>query len=369
LTDYRVESFHKINTDELDELWLDLQLRADCSYFQSWGWMQSWLRHVVSDINYQLIKVTLDEVVVGLGVFTENEIRRRGFVASRAMYLNEYPCENKNMIIEYNGLLADKEHKHEVYREVINYLDVVEIDNDEFFFSGVEEDELSALKNNSSIKLNILEESSTWSIDLDSFEAGVDAYLATLSKNRRAQIKRSLKLYEAVSPLKIDEAASLEEALLFFEGLKKLHTSRWSLKGAQGSFANSCWEGFHKALITSRYNEGEIQLLKVSNQEEIIGYLYNFLWRGRAYVLQTGFKMSEDKRLMPGYVVHVLAIAHNKSKGLKIYDFMHGDSLYKKILCNQSQKLYWAVLQRRKIRFLLENAAVSVVRGARRLLP
>ena len=83
-------------------------------------------------------------------------------------------------------------------------------------------------------------------------------------------------------------------------------------------------------------------------------------------MLQTGFEVSKDKRLMPGYVVHCLAIVYNKQKGMKVYDLLHGNSLYKRILCNQSQTLYWLVLQRKRLKFSLEDCAVNAVRWFRR---
>ena len=187
-----------------------------------------------------------------------------------------------------------------------------------------------------------------------------------MSKNRRSQLRRAFRAYEEQGPLQLDEAGNKEEALDFFDGLKVLHSARWQAKGAQGSFSNPLWENFHRALIRSRCVKGEIQLIRVSNPNGAIGYLYNFIWRKRVYVLQTGFEISEDKRLMPGYVVHSMAITYNKQKGMKVYDLMHGDSLYKRILCNRNEPLYWLVLQRKRLKFSLEDCAVNVARGLRR---
>jgi len=34
---------------------------------------------------------------------------------------------------------------------------------------------------------------------------------------------------------------------------------------------------------------------------------------------------------------------------------MHGDSLYKNILCDQSQTLQWLVIQRKRVKFYVED--------------
>ena len=135
----------------------------------------------------------------------------------------------------------------------------------------------------------------------------------------------------------------------------------------QGSFANPLREAFHRTLIHSRFAKGEVQLLKVSVSNQAIGYIYNLIWRKRVYVLQTGFRVPEDSRLKPAYVSNALAIVHNKKKGMLVYDFMIGDSHYKKQLCDSSQKLYWMVIQRSQLKFSLEDILLSIVRWCRRL--
>lgn len=269
------------------------------------------------------------------------------------------------MVIEYNGMLSDKEHTQAVYREVINHLINEYHECDEFYFGGLSQIEHSKVDQGScrenEYNLKVVDESPSWSVELDTFEPDIEGFLKTLSKNRRAQIRRSVKTYEDEGELKLEEALTKEDALTFFDGLKTLHMERWRLRGGQGSFINSKWEEFHRTLISDRFNGGEVQLLKVTNREEAIGYLYNFIWHNTVYVLQTGFKMSPDKRLLPGYVVHIYAIMHNKRNRMKTYDLMHGDELYKRILCNKKQSMYWSVIQRKRFKFLVEDSSRAVV--------
>jgi CelD/BcsL family acetyltransferase involved in cellulose biosynthesis len=145
--------------------------------------------------------------------------------------------------------------------------------------------------------------------------------------------------------------------------LKKLHTLRWQQAGKQGVFANPIWENFHRSLVKSRFPEGEIQLLRVRNDSAVVGYLYNLVWRRHVYVLQTGFAPIKEKGMMPGYVVHAMAIVHNRKQGMLRYDLMHGDELYKRILCKQYHKLQWVSLQRHRLRFGVENLVLKVKRS------
>jgi hypothetical protein len=50
---------------------------------------------------------------------------------------------------------------------------------------------------------------------------------------------------------------------------------------------------------------------------------------------------------------------------MSVYDLMHGDSLYKQILCNREGKLQWVVVQRKRLKFCLEDLVVKVVRALR----
>ncbi len=364
---YHVESVKTSGFLSLEKDWLALQKKADCSFFQSWSWIGAWLKTVVVDLSPTIIKVSYGDKLVGLAVFIDKNICRHKIISSHASFLNEAPFDNRNMVIEYNGILSDKNHENEVNEAVQKYLLLQHPEIDEFYYGAVSSDlELEYAKENTSkysANVKCIEESNTWFVKLDEVGETVDEYLKTIGKNRRLQIKRSLRLYEQDSKVKIIEAESLDQALGFFDRLKVMHTQRWQRDGKQGSFGNPTWESFHREIIYNCFNKGEVQLLRVHNQEGDIGYLYNFIWRDRVYVLQTGFAEEIDKRLIPGYVSHVLAIVLNKNKGHNIYDLMHGYNLYKKQLCNSSDKLFWMVIQRRKLKFTMEGVLRYIYRA------
>ena len=356
--------------EDLEQQWVDLQQRANCSYFQSWGWIGTWLMQIAIDLKPVVIKVWLEKRLVGLGLFVPAEIKRHIFVHSKAMFLNEYPFDHKNMVIEYNGLLAETGYESDVYAETVRHLFKLPNPYDEFHFGAIEDGPVvNLLRKPGAHYSNTItnEESLSWQVDLEKFETGIDGYLASLSKNRHAQVRRSFRLYEEQGPLSLCQAENVQQALDFFDGLQVLHTERMKSKYERGAFANLQRVRFFKSLILTRFERGEIQLLKVDNAGSTIGYLYNFIWRRRVYVLHTGFKITADKRLMPGYVVHALAINYNKEQGMAIYDLMHGDSLYKRILCNQSQRLNWVMIQRHRFKFSVEKVVVGLVRRVRAL--
>ena len=369
MTGYRAESCIIGCLEDIKREWNDLQKRADCSYFQSWGWISVWLQQIAIELQPIGVKVIFNGELVGIGLFVSRDIKRRKFFHSRAMFLNEYPFDGKNMVIEYNGMLSAKGHESSVYLVTAQYLLREYKGYDEFVFGAVEQGSipLSSESLCAEGEWIINDESTSWSVDLLSLPVGIEGYLSSLSRNRRGQIRRSIRVYEQDGLLQIEEALNTEQALHYFDRLKTLHSEYWQSKGESGSFANPIWYEFHQALIGQRLGFGEIQLLKVSGKDGEIGYIYNVVLDKHVYVIQTGFRRTEDKRLMPGYVAHTVAIAYNQSKGMAIYDLMHGEALYKRILCNRKQELLWLVLQRKQLKFAVENFVVGVVRYMRAL--
>jgi CelD/BcsL family acetyltransferase involved in cellulose biosynthesis len=373
-SDYVVSSDPVTELADLESEWLDLQERADCSYFQSWGWIGTWLKQIAIDLRPRVIRIRHGGLLVGMGILVPAKIKRHLIIYSYAHYLNEYPFNDRNMVVEFNGLLADRGHETAVYTETINYVFKTDKNCDELFLGAINDRTRCALPVLRSpellkdMRLKECDKSNAWAVNLDQFGPDIEAYMATLGKNRRAQLRRSFRYYDEHGQLSMHEAGNLMQAMEYFEGLKVLHTRRWQSVGQKGVFANLRWEAFHRALVRSRFPHNEVQLLMVTDANGPLGYLYNFIWRKHVYVLQSGFRTPAEKYLLPGYVVHVLAIVHNRKNSMKTYDLMHGDSLYKRLLCNHEEQLYWMVYQRGRLKFRLEDVAVKMVRSGKNLV-
>ena len=69
--------------------------------------------------------------------------------------------------------------------------------------------------------------------------------------------------------------------------------------------------------------------------------------------------------LHPGYVSHYLAIEYNLKHGAGVYDFLAGDAQYKSSLSHKDHTLAWVVVQRKRWKFMLEDALRSLVYALR----
>jgi CelD/BcsL family acetyltransferase involved in cellulose biosynthesis len=204
-------------------------------------------------------------------------------------------------------------------------------------------------------------------VDLARVRAAGD-YLSLLSANARAQIRRALRLFEARAPITLETASSVAEASAIFDELVTLHRRNWQWRGKEGAFTPFV-RAFHERLIRRRFDAGEIQLLRVRSGPATIGSLYNFVFDGVIYFYQSGIAWQADAKLKPGLVCHAEAVAHNASLGHQRYDFLGGESRYKKTLATDDHRhLVWARIQRPRLRFRVEDAlrdARNLARAAR----
>ncbi len=364
---YKVSSERLKNVAQVQVEWQDLQRRCDCSYFQSWGWISCWLQKIGLEQQITLVRIHQGDSLVGLGLFVSAEFVRRKMIRCKVMFLNEYPLAGNNMVIEYNGLLAQAGCEQDVCQHTLEHLSKQFPLIDEFHFGALSQSACSSLVQCKidGLRYRVEDKSLSWQVDLTKFESGFDAYLATLSKNTRAQIRYSRRQYELHSPVLFQVAENIEQALAFFDALKLLHVVRWQEKGEKHAFKDK-WEKFHRGIIQQRFASGEIQMIRVANEQQDIAYLFNYVWKNRVYVLQMGFNYPDNKRIKPGYLAHAMAVVYNRDNAIQLYDFMHGFSRYKKSLSDLTENLVWLIWQRPRLKFRIEKLAVAAVRALRK---
>ncbi|MFC7542489.1 GNAT family N-acetyltransferase [Siccirubricoccus deserti] len=173
--------------------------------------------------------------------------------------------------------------------------------------------------------------------------AGGD-YLAGLSANSRYQIRRSARRYAAFGALRLDRAETLPEALEWLEALATLHGETWRARGRPGPLPMTS-----RGASTKRWwralNRGELDLLRVTAGERVVGYLYNFRLRGRVYAYQSGLDhVGAGPHGKPGLTCHAMAVERAIAEGAESYDFLAGPDRYKRSLANAEATLVWAEL-------------------------
>jgi CelD/BcsL family acetyltransferase involved in cellulose biosynthesis len=184
-------------------------------------------------------------------------------------------------------------------------------------------------------------------VDLQKIRTGGGDYLASRSANTRAQIRRSLRHFEAKGTLELARATTPAQATSWLAALIDLHTATWQRRGKPGAFATPFARRFHATLVADGLAHDEIDLLRLAAGGEVVGYLYNFRLRGRISAYQSGFAYREGAaQEKPGLCLHALAIEQALREGHSIYDFLAGADRYKLSLATDSTTLAWTELAR-----------------------
>ena len=173
-------------------------------------------------------------------------------------------------------------------------------------------------------------------------------YESVLGPKVRKHLRQNFRMYGDVH---IDEAGDVPGALEMLNELAELHQRSWIARGQPGVFSSPRFIAFHRALITRAFSRGGIQLLRVATKSDVIGILYNFIYRNKVYFYQSGLQYGQDRRMRPGFVSLARAIQFCVARGLDDFDFLAGDADYKQWLSTDCRQLAWLSFQKRSMKW------------------
>jgi CelD/BcsL family acetyltransferase involved in cellulose biosynthesis len=338
--------------EELQAWWRELEARADTTFYTSWSWIGSWLSILPAELQPHMLLARQGERIVGMGLVVKGKARLLRSFSVNCWRLHETGVEEfDEMTIEYNDFLADRTQAQRIKRAMLHHL---------LYQTGIKRLEVSKADHRfgdvagaalgGSLKDVLIRSvaSTSYVVDLDRVRQSNAEYLCLLSANTRSHIRRSITAYKGLGPLRIEAASSTAQARAFLTTLKTLHGRTWSQRGVQSSLCTSpTVQRFHDALIEDAFERGEVQMLRVTAGDTDLGYLYNFVHRGRVVFYQSGFNYGVlDKHDRPGLVCHNLAVEHNVQLGHSLYDFAAGDYRYKASLSTHCEPQSTHVLER-----------------------
>lgn len=341
--------------DALGAWWRDLEARADARLFLAWPWVGAFLAEAA--IVPRLVTARADGLLVGLGFLQDAALRRhRGLVRSRTLFVNQAGDSAVDCVYpEYNGFLVDRRFGAGLEARMMSFLMQSPQARlcDELRFAGVPERYLDHARA-TGMAVRIHNDSGTAMVDLDAVRRAGGDYVEQLSSNRRYQLRRAQRQYGTVGPLALDAAADVTAALRFLDALADLHQRYWTGRGQPGAFGPPFALRFHRRLVAEALPQGAVELLRVRAGEQVVGYLYNLVWRGWVGAYASGFAYGDDPKATPGYVCYALAVERHLALGSRAFDFMAGESRYKTSLGKPGERLVWFDLQQPRLALKLE---------------
>jgi CelD/BcsL family acetyltransferase involved in cellulose biosynthesis len=205
----------------LEREWRTLEAAGHPSFFTSWHWIGTLLAALPPASRPKLLRGTAHGQTVSLALLGANHTRRRrGLVRSRGLYLNETGDPRLDgLTIEHNGILAAAEWEPVVWEELIGWFAGLRGEADELHIAGSQRRLPEAMLHRWGLGCR---ETSlpSYSVDLCRLEDNDGELYPVLSANARQQLRRALRYFERVGALRLAEAATIAEALTFFDAMK-----------------------------------------------------------------------------------------------------------------------------------------------------
>lgn len=333
------------DVESLETSWTRLETRAAYSFYLSWLWIGTWLRHLPKGVDPYVVTARASGSIVGLAIVCRRGIWRLGPRGRTRWLLNETgDARFDRLFIEHNGILAERSSASAVVTACLEAMARRLRSSDELVLSGIDPDVEAIARRAAGFsgfttEVNVAD-TAPW-VDLEEVRRRGGNYRTVLGRNTRQSVNRAMRLYAERGPLAHRIVETVPDALAAFDELIKLHWSRW---GRQGPFANPGFRPFHESLIARGVPLGAVRISRTMVGDRTIGVLYNFVHRGHVLNYQSGFLYEDDARLKPGLVSHVLSIEDSLPRGEHSYDFGAGPAGHKSHLANAERAMMWIAI-------------------------
>ncbi|HET6432966.1 GNAT family N-acetyltransferase [Dyella sp.] len=198
-------------------------------------------------------------------------------------------------------------------------------------------------------------------------EGGFEAYLQQLSYKTRKRARQEIRKVEQAGAQM--QLATPDESAAYFEDLVRLHQARWTSEGKAGCFAAPRFTEFNRRLIDAWSGTGRVVLARLALANEAYVVLYGFVTGAKFDLYQTGVGTVEGTAIYsPGTVSNLLLMGALADRGVVRYDFLRGESAYKKSLTSEGCELISLHCFRGSVRTMVDCLVRFIRRAVRKVL-
>lgn len=326
---------HQSDIHLLRDKWLLLESNTP-SPFLRWQWIDSWLTTLPKETSVWLITASQDEKTLGLGLVCE-QISLLPHKPQQ-LFIHKAGSQRSDQIwIEHNDFLMASEHAAQIRESMLKAL-LSHFKRWQQLTLGMSTTQtLDAIGDALKQHTEILQEekiiSAAYRCNLSDFHTPED-YLTSLSRNTRAQIKRSEKLLSEGQTVTLDYAQGKEQKRHYFEQVALLHKQRWADTAEGSGFNNPLFTQFHKKLIFEDKTNQFTRMYCLKAGGAPLAYAYLLTTEQGWYFYLSAMQFSQDNRIKVGLLLHCKIIQQAIAEGVPLYDFLAGDARYKASLSN-----------------------------------
>jgi len=327
----RVHCFTTLNT--LAEYADDWERLAGGMPFRGWTWLQHWWRHYgreeLSCSNLAVLCAFDAKQLVGIAPWHFENAALGGRVLR--------PLGTGEVCSDYLGVLCQPGREDAVAGALADYLVTNALDDDPhalhwdwLHLDAVGADDkfmplLADCLTISGCAVNRRPGANCWRLDLP---ADWDAYLASLGKNLRRDLRRLERDYIETNRAVLHRAERLEELLRAMGILVELHQRRRNKLGEAGCFASDRFLGFYRDVMPDLLRAGRVHLYWLELDGKPVAAEYQLAGNGVVYAYQAGVDPDALDH-QPGKMLIMGVIRQAIAEGNRAVDFLRGDEPYK----------------------------------------
>ena len=183
---------------------------------------------------------------------------------------------------------------------------------------------------------------------------GFETYLAHLSARTRRRARQEIRKAELSGA--VFELVGAADADNCFDDLVRLHQARWAAEGKPGCFSAPRFTEFHRQLARQCSPGGRVVFARLSYQGQAQVVLYGFVTGAKFDLYQLGVNPAARTLLhSPGTAANLLLMMELVSRGVTRYDFLRGNSAFKKSLATEQRDVVCVTCRRLSARAVLDQ--------------
>ncbi|MEK6261012.1 MAG: GNAT family N-acetyltransferase [Planctomycetota bacterium] len=319
-------------------------------------WTDTWLSHYGALVPHRFAIARRDGKPCGMALLTSGVGQHAGPFPLRTWHVGTAGEPDADSVcVEYNSLLVRNEDRLDFARQLVAWIDS-QSDCDETHLDGFASGDIAPLLADNPKGLVTRRPSRYFDLRA-ARQANVEP-MVLLGRRTRASLRRSMRQLDQPSG---EWASSAERAEEMLHQLIERHQARWIALGQRGAYASRRFREFHFDLVHRLVPIGAMGLYRVTSPSGVLGCSQVFLDDNRALLYQSGWS-PQSGDVSSGLVVDYLCLAECQRRGLDQFDFLAGDSDYKRRLSTHEAELAWTVWRRPRLKFAVLDTLRQIKR-------
>jgi len=325
--------------DQLGDEWDALVLTSNTSIYQTFSWQRTWWKHHGMNHDLRCLIFRIGSELVGIAPLHVTREAILGITfARRIRFIG-------NGLSDYLDIIVRPGYETVVCKEFAQYLtttraewDIVDIEdaNEDSTFSrfmapALREEELLVYSFQGNV-CPFVQLPTTW-----------DSMVSHLGPNTRYNIKRKSRKLDDCYDFEIEAFRNEEDNLARgMEGFFQVHGARWNSLGFPSAFDDPGHRMFHHEIAQLFAQRGWLTLLFLKVDGLRVAAFLGFSFKNRLYMYQcNAFGPTEIMKQSPGLLLRSIAIKRGIAEGMKVFDFLRGDEMYKYLEWKSSTSRNW----------------------------